>query len=240
LALLLFSAACWNRSATAPARSIQEAEVTAHIQIAQQGEKENSASAAGAILWLVPLDAPARPGLITPQPGPLQLVQKNKNFQPHMLVVRAGDSVAFPNTDPFFHNVFSLFNGKRFDLGLYESGATRYVKFDRPGICYIFCNIHPEMSAVIIVLDTPYYGISDAQGKITIQGVPPGHYGLKVWQERGEPASLDALHRDIVVAAGTNSLGTLNIRQAPLVGHNNLYGRPYVHPSPPTPGYSRP
>jgi plastocyanin len=215
------------------------AEVTANIQIAQQGKDRSSAPGAGAILWLVPLDTPAPPGLITPHPVPLQLAQKNKSFQPHMLVVRAGESVAFPNADPFFHNVFSLFNGKRFDLGLYESGATRYVKFDRPGICYIFCNIHPEMSAVIIVLDTPYYGISNTHGKIAIEGVPPGDYRVGVWQERADPASLDALHRDMAVVAGTNSLGTLEVRQAPLVGHNNLYGRPYEPPSPPTPGYSQ-
>jgi hypothetical protein len=81
-----------------------------------------------------------------------RLVQKNKSFEPHILVIPAGSMVEFPNHDPFFHNVFSLFEGKRFDLGLYEAGTSRMVRFDRPGISYIFCNIHPEMSAVIITL----------------------------------------------------------------------------------------
>ena len=85
-----------------------------------------------------------------------QLVQKDKSFQPSLLVVPAGGQVEFPNHDPFFHNVFSLFDGKRFDLGLYEGGSTQFVRFDKPGISFIFCNIHPQMSAVVIALNTPY------------------------------------------------------------------------------------
>ena len=80
------------------------------------------------------------------------LRQKNKAFEPHLLVVTIGSNVEFPNDDPWFHNVFSLFNGKRFDLGLYEAGTTRTVHFEREGVSYIFCNIHPEMSAVVVVL----------------------------------------------------------------------------------------
>ena len=95
-----------------------------------------------------------------------RLVQKNKSFEPHILVVPAGSMVEFPNRDPFFHNVFSLFEGKRFDLGLYEAGTSRMVRFDRPGISYIFCNIHPEMSAVVITMATPLYAISN-RGRAT-------------------------------------------------------------------------
>src|SRR2546430_5669857 len=112
-----------------------------------------------------------------------RLVQKNKSFEPHVLVVPVGSLVEFPNRDPFFHNVFSLFEGKRFDLGLYESGTTRSLRFDRPGISYLFCNIHPEMSAVIIALDTPYYASSNAGGQIAIPNVPVGQYMLHVWRE---------------------------------------------------------
>ena len=99
-------------------------------------------------------------------------MQRNKSFDPHVLVVPVGSVVAFPNHDPFFHNVFSLFEGKRFDLGLYEAGSTRDVHFDKPGISYIFCNIHPEMSAVVLALDTPYYGVSDPHGQVVIANVP--------------------------------------------------------------------
>ena len=76
-------------------------------------------------------------------------------------MIPAGGKVEFPNHDPFFHNVFSLFDGKRFDLGLYESGTTHFVQFDKPGISFIFCNIHAQMNAVVIALNTPYYAISD-------------------------------------------------------------------------------
>src|SRR5207249_7226898 len=110
------------------------------------------------------------------------LVQKNKTFEPHVLVVSAGSEVDFPNKDPFFHNVFSLFDGKRFDLGLYEAGTSKSLRFDHPRISFLFCNIHSEMSAVVIALDTPYYGVSSRLGKITIADVPAGTSALHVWR----------------------------------------------------------
>jgi len=171
---------------------------------------------------------------------PLRLVQKNKSFQPHLLIVPVGSTIEFPNEDPFFHNVFSLFNGKRFDLGLYEAGSTRRVTFDRPGICYIFCNIHPEMSAVIIVMDTPYYGVSDARGLIAIPGVPPGRYNAVVWQERADPDALRGLSREVTITPGAYSLGTLRLREAPLLAHKNKYGADYDTSTPPNSIYVRP
>ena len=104
------------------------------------------------VVWLTPLKPDGRPAA-TGHPGPFRLVQKDKMFTPHLLVVPTGTSVEFPNEDPFFHNVFSLFNGQRFDLGLYESGTSRAVRFDREGVSYIFCNIHPEMGAVVLALE---------------------------------------------------------------------------------------
>ncbi len=120
-----------------------------------------------AVVWLTPVGATVE----TPQQDPShipQLVQKNKSFTLRCLVIPVGGKVEFPNHDPFFHNVFSLFEGKRFDLGLYESGTTRFVQFDKPGISFIFCNIHEQMSAVVIALATPYYAISDARGDLSL------------------------------------------------------------------------
>src|SRR5690242_2949969 len=94
------------------------------------------ASNAGVVVWLTPVDT-ATPPL---QPKHARLAQHNKQFQPHLLVIPAGSVVDFPNEDPFFHNVFSLFQGKRFDLGLYEAGTSRAVSFEHPGISFIFCN----------------------------------------------------------------------------------------------------
>ena len=194
-----------------------------------------------AVVWLAPLgdtnrtDSPHRQGR-------LQLVQKGKNFSPHLLVVQVGAPVEFPNHDPFFHNVFSLFEGKRFDLGLYEAGSSRTVVFDREGICYIFCNIHAEMSAVVVALRTPYYGISDPKGMIVIPNVPTGRYEMHVWDERALPQDLNALTRTLEISESSHLLGVLRFaeQRSVLVSHKNKYGRDYENPAPNLPVYVRP
>lgn len=172
----------------------------------------------------------------------LQLLQRNKSFSPHVLVVQVGAPVEFPNRDPFFHNVFSLFEGKRFDLGLYEAGSTRTVVFDRPGISYIFCNIHGEMSAVVVAIKTPYYGLSDRKGVITIPNVPLGHYEMHLWDERALPEDLDALTRALEVSESGHSLGVLRLAEhrSVLLNHKNKYGQGYENPTPGAPVYVHP
>jgi len=193
------------------------------------------------VVWLNPvagatLETPRQDASKIPQ-----LVQKNKSFQPSLLVIPVGGKVEFPNHDPFFHNVFSLFEGKRFDLGLYESGTSRFVQFDKPGISYIFCNIHAEMSAVIIALNTPYYAISNARGEISIPNVPPGRYELQVFHSSVPPENLQTVTREITVASGGTSLGTLTLTESDLeVTHKNKYGRDYDNPNPDNPAYARP
>src|SRR5215472_18187758 len=113
------------------------------------------AHAPAAVVWLDPVDTSGAVSAATP--GRFTLLQKNRMFTPHLLVIPVGSTVLFPNADPFFHNVFSLFNGKRFDLGLYEAGSSREVVFSKPGVSYVFCNIHPAMSAVVLSLTTPLY-----------------------------------------------------------------------------------
>src|SRR5881392_1309078 len=160
----------------------EDVTVTARVALVNGADGGRSHEAGNVVLWLTPAaetaDSPAAEAMQR-----ARLAQHNKNFEPHVVVVPVGSVVAFPNHDPFFHNVFSLFEGKRFDLGLYEAGTTRMVRFDRAGVSYIFCNIHPEMSAVVIALKTPYYGLSDGTGKITIQNVPAGQYAMQVWAE---------------------------------------------------------
>jgi hypothetical protein len=169
-------------------------------------------------------------------------VQKDKAFHPHILVVPVGAVVEFPNRDPWFHNVFSLFEGKRFDLGLYEAGTTRLVHFDRPGISYIFCNIHPQMSAVVVTVATPYWAISDRNGELRIPGVPAGRYALHLWGERASPEFLAASARDIAVSPESHSLGILRVPAGPsqLAHHKNKYGQDYQEPSPANPIYPQP
>jgi hypothetical protein len=159
-------------------------------------------------------------------PGKFTLLQKNKTFIPHLLVVPVGSSVAFPNEDPFFHNVFSLFDGKRFDLGLYEAGSTRSVVFSRQGVSYIFCNIHSGMSAVVIALDTPFYSIASPNGTFQMSDVPNGDYDLHIWVE-GEPQnSLDKQIKRIHITGEQVDLGDVHAAK-PSHDHLNKFGRPY-------------
>ena len=209
-----------------------------HVLLTRNGHPLTNASQA--VVWLTPVGATVEPPQQDPSHIP-QLVQKNKSFQPSLLVIPVGGKVEFPNHDPFFHNVFSLFEGKRFDLGLYESGTTRFVQFDKPGVSFIFCNIHAEMSAVVIALATPYYAISDARGDVSIPNVPPGRYELQAFHTSVAPGELRALNREITVAPGDSSLGTFTLTETNVsLAHKNKYGRDYDHPDPDSPAYARP
>ncbi len=197
-------------------------------------------NASQAVLWLTPLGT----RVPTPQqkPGEIpKLVQVNKSFQPSLLVIPVGGKVEFPNHDPFFHNVFSLFEGKRFDLGLYESGTTRFVQFDKPGISFIFCNIHAEMSAVVIALATPYYAISNAKGEVRLENVPPGRYQVEIFHSSVAPDALHALDREITVTPEQTNLGNFILAETDVaVAHKNKYGHDYDPPQPDSPAYARP
>jgi plastocyanin len=193
------------------------------------------------VVWLKPVAGTLATAVLDPAGSRKpQLVQHNKGFHPHLLVVPVGSTVDFPNRDPFFHNVFSLFDGKRFDLGLYEAGATNSVKFDRVGVSFLFCNIHPEMSAVVVAVDTPYFGSSDRAGNISIPNVPEGKYELHVWYERSLPEDLKSLVRTVTIADPSKDLLTIAVPENPSFSgaHKNKYGQDYPPPS--VPAYSKP
>jgi len=206
--------------------SAQTVDVSAKIVIRGRSRTlKKTLAVPDAVVWLSPL----QPLKSKPRPhAPFRLVQKNKQFTPHLLVVPAGSSVEFPNEDPFFHNVFSLFNGKRFDLGLYESGASRSVKFDQEGVSYIFCNIHPGMGAVVLVLNTPFYTVSGSNGEVVIHDVPQGVYRLHVWSERARVKSMN-IPREVQISASTASLGEIDMEltASPEADHKNKFGEDY-------------
>jgi plastocyanin len=130
-----------------------------------------------AVVWL---DAPAGSGAA--RAPRVILDQRNLDFSPEVLAVRVGTVVEFPNNDRVFHNVFSFHDGKKFDLGLYPVGTTRRVTFDRPGLSRIFCNIHPNMAAHVMAVDTSYFTVSGDDGRFTIPAVPAGTYTYHAWR----------------------------------------------------------
>jgi plastocyanin len=109
--------------------------------------------------------------------------QQNETFVPHVLAIRVGTVVDFPNGDPFFHNVFSLSKARRFDLGRYAAGRSKSVRFDEPGIVRVFCDIHSHMSAFILVFAHRFFAVTDDQGRYRIDRVPPGTYTVTAWYE---------------------------------------------------------
>ena len=127
--------------------------------------------------------------------------QRDKMFTPHVSVVTRGTTVRFPNDDTVFHNVFAYFQAKKFDLGMYPRGATKTVTFDKAGLVVLLCNIHSDMSAYIMVVDTPFYAVTDGQGRFHIANVPSGTYTLHAWHESGAETT-----QTITVGGASSSL----------------------------------
>lgn len=212
------------------AHAQQLLDVTARLEVPSPPakiESRNATDHSPAVIWLTPLDSTYTPPRDTPRS--YTLVQKNKQFSPHVLVVPVGSVVQFPNDDPFFHNVFSLFDGRRFDLGLYEAGSTRGVRFGKEGVSYIFCNIHPEMSAVVIALFTPFYSMEEPNRTFHLHNVPAADYLLQVWVQGADPADLKALERRVHISTGHTDLGAISLSQPPHPpsSHTNKYGKQY-------------
>lgn len=119
-------------------------------------------------------------------PGTYVMSQADSTFVPHVLPVLQGSTVEFPNSDPVFHNVFSLSKPATFDLGRYPKGGSKSVRFDKPGIVKVFCHLHSDMSAVVLVRDNPFFTIPQEEGGFRIDGIPPGEYRAYAWHERAE------------------------------------------------------
>jgi plastocyanin len=189
----------------------------------------------GVVIWLEPLGT--HPTLATrgaPLPASTarraEMKQQDKTFKPHVVAVPVGGSVVFPNLDPFFHNAFSNFAGQPFDLPLYPPGATRSVTFRRPGIVRVFCQIHSLMSAIIAVVDTPWYVVTSETGQFQIDEIPPGEYQLHIFHERALPDNLHFLERVIVIPEGGLTLPLISISETGFIPapHPDKHGNPYA------------
>jgi len=208
----------------------QELDVQARLELSQSGTQKTTNHVPGnVVLWLTPDSGVVNTsGETLVAPGHFRMEQKDKSFNPHLLVVPLGSTVEFPNLDPFFHNVFSQFNGQRFDLGLYEAGSTRVVHFDHEGISYLFCNIHSQMAAVIVTLRTPYSAVATTSGPIELHHVPAGEYEMHVWAEGADPKRLEALSRHVHIAPSQKDLGSIQVYvTGALSAHKNKFGDDY-------------
>lgn len=152
------------------------------------------------VIYLEPAN-PLSAAPVTDPENP-QMAQLGETFIPHLLPVRVGATVDFPNQDPIFHNVFSLSGTRAFDLGRYPKGDSRSVTFDQPGVVPVFCHLHSDMSAIILVLETPFFTVPGPDGVYRIENVPPGAYTLVAWHVRSE-----RVEKQLEVIAG----GTLEI-----------------------------
>ena len=123
----------------------------------------------------------AKPQTFSPPTAHPILDQKDLMFHPQVLPILVGTTVDFPNRDNLFHNVFSYSQPKEFDLGRYPTGTMKSVRFDKPGVVRVYCDIHSHMNATILILENPYFAVPDDQGAFTIKNVPPGTYTVKFW-----------------------------------------------------------
>jgi hypothetical protein len=219
--LRIFFSVCWLLPAIAGS-------VNGTIELTNSHDPEvrKHKNYSGVVVWLEPVGRqPAASAL----PPPSRMVQKMKMFTPHVLAIMAGSAVEFPNLDPIFHNAFSGYSGQVFDVGLYPPGSSRTVVFKREGLVRIFCNIHSTMSAVIMVLRTPYFAVSDASGNFAMADVPPGEYLLHVYHERALQQNLDAMKQTVKVTAEDLCLPRLAISETGYVQlpHQNKFGLDY-------------
>jgi plastocyanin len=144
------------------------------------------------VVWLdVPRAARSEP------PPTIVMDQRNLRFVPHVLAVPVGTVVEMPNSDRVFHNVFSFHDGKVFDLGLYPVGTSKTVTFDKPGLSRIFCNIHPDMGAYVVAVDSDVYAVSDGRGRFVMASVGEGSYTYHAWRP-----GADTVTGTLVVAPG--------------------------------------
>jgi plastocyanin len=218
-ALVVFFAARAGRGTPAPGTG------DVRVTVTVLGSDRQPSPAEQAVVWIP--DAAAKPGAGSSPSGHVRIASKSKRFDPRVTAVPAGTTVDFPNLDGIFHNVFSLSPGATFDLGLYRNGAMRTMTFDHPGLVRIYCNIHPQMAAFLMVIDGTIWAQTAADGSAVLANVPAGHVDVRAWDEKGG----DYLGTVDVAAGKTAQLAIAldgsSWREAP---HANKYGRKYPPP----------
>jgi hypothetical protein len=190
------------------------------VKVVVTGTDGRQAPAQDAVVWF--------PGLRGAGPvAPPRMASRDKRFEPRVLAVPAGASVSFPNYDRIFHNVFSLSEARPFDLGLYRNGAAKAATFDTPGVVRVYCNIHPQMAAYVVVVEGSLYAQTGGDGLALIPAVPAGRRTLRVWDERGGEWSSSVA----VPAGGTAEVTVaLDASKWKMQPHKNKHGKDYPPP----------
>ena len=190
------------------------------VKVTVIGPDGKTLPVADAVAWFPGLRGPA------PAASP-RMSSRDKRFEPRVLAVSQGSAVTFPNYDKIFHNVFSLSEASPFDLGLYRNGAARTTSFETPGVVRVYCNIHPQMAAYVVVLDGSLYAQTGKEGLAVLPGVPAGRQTLKVWEERGGEWSGTVVVPADGTAEITVPLDASKWKEQP---HRNKYGKSYPPP----------
>ena len=159
------------------------------------------------------------------KPTRVAVVMKGKEFRPHLVAVGVGSTVEFPNDDPIFHNAFSVSGDNRFDLELYKRPKTGAFTFQHPGVVRVYCNIHPQMSAVVVVRDNPWFSRANSDGSFALDAVPAGRYVLKAWHERGGEAVTELSVPAEGAATAELTLDGSRFKRTP---HKNKFGKDYA------------
>jgi plastocyanin len=198
------------------AASASAATVRGRIQVVDKGGKK-VADVSDVVVYLDGVRAKPRPSRAT-------VTMKGKSFLPRVVAISVGGTVDFPNQDPIFHNVFSVSGENRFDLDLYKRPKSGSWTFQHPGIVRVYCNIHPQMHAVVVVRDNPYFTKAGADGSFVIEDVPAGKYELRAWHERAGEGSVEVT----VGAQGeTTAELTLDASTYKRLPHKNKFGKDY-------------
>jgi plastocyanin len=207
----------------------QAASISGKVELAfsQDPNVRKHLDYSGVVVWLEPVTGAA---VIPATSRHAEMLQKNKTFTPHVLAITVGTIVDFPNRDFIFHNAFSNYNGETFDIGLYPPHSTKSTAFNRAGVVRVFCNIHPTMSAVIVVLKSPHFTVSDRSGTFRMADVPPGSYRLQVFHERATEQMLAALSRVVEVPSDGLQLPAISVSESGYLQlpHKNKFGKDYA------------
>jgi plastocyanin len=200
------------------AARVEAGTVTGQVQLLEKGGARAS-DLSDVVVYLEGVKA------VRSKPAGATVVMKAKNFTPHVVVIPVGGTVEFPNEDPIFHNAFSVQPDNKFDLELYKRPKTGSWTFKNPGVVNVYCNIHPQMSAVVVVRDNPFYAKAGKDGAFSIEGVPAGKYTLVAWHERGGDKAVEVM----VPAEGAATANvTLDGSKYKRVQHKNKHGKDYA------------